>query len=96
MEAKEALDVIREGLSPLEIRAYDHIRKLLWVIYPRPDSLDINPEDDVGSADSALMIIDDLKRHGLTVSELDDPYESPSKMSQQEVDDLMEKYRFVQ
>ena len=87
-ETKEVFKWIEDGLSPLEEAARKQIAKDLWLMYPSKETLDSEPGMHPSDLNTALMMIYDLKSHGMTISELSkpwpslDPYDKTTRNSQ--------------
>ena len=60
------------GFSDPEKLAHGTLRSLLWMLYPREDSLEINPEKDQLSDHFAAMLVEGLKKSGLTIGRIND------------------------
>ena len=90
-EANEQVEALIGSLSESETLGFDAMRQCLWVIDPpaddKWDGTDIESvwKNCVKSRENATMLMDSLKRAGLTVSKTDEPYESPFKATQEDL-----------
>ena len=90
--ADEQIEKLISGLSETETAGLNALRACLWVTYPPSD--DSWDGTDIESAwkncetsrNGAAMLIDSIKRAGLTLSKTDDPYESPFKATPEDLD----------
>jgi len=89
------VELIKSVFSPEDKKAHEVLKKMLWVMYPRPETTgdDDTYEDDIASDGCAAMIIDSLKKKGIGFHELDQDYVSPvPPITEDEIDLLLQKY----
>lgn len=65
---KASLPSFRENLSDDEKYAHSIIRDSLWAIYPKECTLNITSEQDEESDHCALLVLNQLKRAGVSIS----------------------------
>ncbi len=97
--ADEQTEALISGLSEAEAVAFDALRKCLWVIYPTEESKNWDGTDigawknDGISRDSAAVLMDAIKRAGLTISYSWLPYESPIKATPEDTENWEKAYQ---
>lgn len=96
--ADKQTEALISGLSEPETAAFDALRACLWVIYPpfddQWDGTDMESvwKNDQSSRDSAAMLMDSIKRAGLTISKSNQPYESPIKATPEDTENWEKAY----
>ena len=66
-QARAETDAIKAKFTPDEVAAHVKLRELLWVLYPREESLNTMPAADEMSDGCAAMLIDGLRLCGFRI-----------------------------
>ena len=83
---EERQDAAVRQMSDIERKAHARIARILWVIFPNDENMNSEQGESDHDKSMAAIIIDGLKRDGLTFSELDREYNSPMDMTDEELE----------